>query len=117
LLLLKAKNSGYAFERIEDALLYVAINSQIIPTAKVVYEQIKQLDPPCTFGCLDRLKDDLFDHEPIFTFELDADQILDIIFERLAFCIFLSLGKLKQLLKKEGFDLVLPSNQQNLRKD
>ena len=108
LLLLKAKNSGYAHERIEDALLYVAIDPQTIPTEEAIHKQIKQLDPPFTFGCLDRLKDGLFDHEPIFTFELDADQILDIIFERLTLCIFLSLGKLKQLLKKEGYDLMLP---------
>jgi len=110
LILREAKSCGYAYEKIEDALLYVAINPQIIEIEKVMDKCVKELDPPFTFGSLDRHRDGLFNHEPIFTFEVDTDQILDIIFGRLVLYIVLSFRKLQPLVKKAGYDLMLPND-------
>jgi len=109
-LLRKAKSRGYAYEKIEDALLYVAYNPQIIEIEEIIEKLENELDPPFDFGCLDRHREGLFDHEPIFTFEIDPELILDILFGRLVLCIFLSFGKLKPLIKDLGYDLVLPSD-------
>lgn len=109
-LLREAKSRGYAHKKIEGSLLYVAINPQIVGIEEVMKKYMKQLDSPFTFGSLDRHRDGLFDHEPIFTFEIDTDQVLDIIFRRLILYVFLIFRPLQQIVKKSGYDLVLSSN-------
>jgi len=109
-ILREAKSYGYAYEKIEDALFYLAINPRIIGIKEVMDKCVSELDPPFIFGSLDRHKDGLFDHEPIFTFEIDADQILDIIFRRLILYVFLSFKKLQPLIENTGYRLVLPND-------